>query len=86
MGAGLSNTTPFVSSTLKIVPTALVMTGAATFQITIDREAKVDAPAGKGPKRASPLPPPGKAEDAKPKAGAKNESQNGASSASQPSK
>jgi hypothetical protein len=84
MGAGLSNTTAFVSSTLKIVPTDVVMTGTATFAITIDREAKVDAPAGKGPKRVAPLP--GKPEEAKPKGGAKGESQSGVSSASQPSK
>ena len=50
MGAGLSSTTPFVTSTLKIVPTEHVMNGSANFTITIDRENKIDT--GKPPKRA----------------------------------
>jgi hypothetical protein len=45
LGAGLSDTTPFISSTLKVVPTSMVMSGMATFNLTIDREAKVDAAA-----------------------------------------
>ena len=42
MGAGLSNTTAFVSSTVKVVPTEYVMSGGAHFAITIDRELKVE--------------------------------------------
>lgn len=42
MGAGRSNTTKFVSSTVKVVPTQLVMHGAADFTITVDRDLKVD--------------------------------------------
>lgn len=50
MDAGLSNTTQFVTSTLKVVPTTLVMNGSAAFTITINREVKVESaahPAGK---------------------------------------
>jgi hypothetical protein len=42
MGAGRSNTTKFVSSTVKTVPTKYVMQGAADFAITIDRDLKVE--------------------------------------------
>ena len=42
LAAGRSNTTPFVSSTVKAIPTALVMNGAAAFAITIDKDAKVE--------------------------------------------
>jgi len=48
MGAGLSNTTTFVSSSAKIVSTEYVMSGAAHFNIVIDKGAKVDAP-GRAP-------------------------------------
>src|SRR4051812_20728223 len=48
MGAGLSNTTTFVSSSAKIVSTEYVMSGQAHFNIVIDKGAKVDAP-GKAP-------------------------------------
>lgn len=44
LGAGLSNTSAFVSSTAKVVPTEYVMEGAAQFNITIDRQAKVENP------------------------------------------
>ena len=64
MGAGLSSTTPFVSSTLKIVPTQEVMQGAASFTITIDREFKIDM----GGKTGKKIPPgPAKPDEAKPK-------------------
>lgn len=56
MDAGRSNTTPFVSSTVKVIHTPLVMSGAAEFQITIDQYAKVEV-AGKPPK-AEPAQPP----------------------------
>jgi len=44
MGAGLSNTTTFVSSSAKIVSTDYVMAGQAHFNLLIDKGAKVDAP------------------------------------------
>jgi hypothetical protein len=47
LNAGRSNTTPFVSSTVKIVPTTLVMSGSAQFMLTIDKNAKVEVGAGK---------------------------------------
>jgi hypothetical protein len=50
LGAGLSNTTAFLSSTLKIIPTEVVMDGTANFAVTIAREAKVENSAGKTPK------------------------------------
>jgi hypothetical protein len=37
LGAGRSNTTPFVSSTVKVVPADYVFEGQATFDIEIDR-------------------------------------------------
>lgn len=42
MGAGRSNTTRFVSSIVKTVPTKFVMQGAADFAITVDRDLKVE--------------------------------------------
>lgn len=73
MGAGLSSTTPFVSSTLKVVPTSVVMSGSANFAVTIDRAAKVDTKPGKP--AVAPNPPAGKGEEPKPKSGAKTESE-----------
>jgi hypothetical protein len=49
LGAGRSNITPFVSSTVKAIPTQLLMNGSAEFAITIDRETRVE-PGGKAPK------------------------------------
>ncbi|HEV8292163.1 MAG TPA: hypothetical protein VGP94_09575 [Tepidisphaeraceae bacterium] len=49
MGAGLSNTTTFVSSSAKIVSTDYVMSGQAHFNIVIDKGAKVDAPGKPAP-------------------------------------
>ncbi|HEV8604338.1 MAG TPA: hypothetical protein VGQ99_03170 [Tepidisphaeraceae bacterium] len=49
MGAGLSNTTTFVSSSAKILSTDYVMTGQAHFNLVIDKGAKVDAPGKPGP-------------------------------------
>jgi len=46
LGAGLSNTSQFVSSTVKTVPTDLVMDGAAAFPITVSRDAKVEGAGG----------------------------------------
>ncbi len=44
LGAGLSTTTTFVSSSAKIVSTDYVMTGQAHFNLVIDKGAKVDTP------------------------------------------
>jgi hypothetical protein len=44
LGAGLSDVTLFVSSTLKTVSTPFIMNGQAHFQLTIDKEAKVEVP------------------------------------------
>jgi hypothetical protein len=49
LGAGLSNTTPFVSSTVKVVGTDVVMDGSTAFAITVARESKVE---GTGPSPA----------------------------------
>jgi len=53
LGAGRSNVTPFVSSTVKMLPTSMVMSGSAEFAITIDPTAKVEVP---GPKAVNPEP------------------------------
>jgi len=43
LGSGRSNITPYVSSTVKSIPTDYVMEGAADFQIKVDRDAKVES-------------------------------------------
>ena len=58
LGAGRSDTTAFVSSTTKSVPTDLVMSGSAEFAITIDPTAKVEVAGPKAPKPEQPAPPP----------------------------
>jgi hypothetical protein len=67
MGAGLSNTTAFVSSSAKIMSTDFVMSGQAHFNLVIDKGAKVDAP-GKTPPApiVIPVPPKTEAPSAKP--------------------
>ena len=42
LGSGRSNTTAFVSSNVKSIPTQLVMDGSADFQLTIDSELRVE--------------------------------------------
>jgi hypothetical protein len=42
IGAGRSDTTEFVSSALKVIPTSRVMNGSADFEITIDKNANTD--------------------------------------------
>jgi hypothetical protein len=42
LGSGRSNTTAFVSSAVKSIPTQLVMDGSAEFQLTIDSELRVE--------------------------------------------
>jgi hypothetical protein len=44
LGAGRSNTTAFVSSTVKVVPSDYVFTGSAEFDIDVDRNARSDRP------------------------------------------
>jgi hypothetical protein len=44
LGAGRSNTTAFVSSTVKVVPSDYVFAGSAEFQIDVDRNARSDRP------------------------------------------
>jgi len=56
IGAGRSNTTPFVSSTVKTVPVKYVMSGSAQFQITVDKNAKVEVGGKPGAKQESPTP------------------------------
>jgi hypothetical protein len=62
MGAGRSDTTAFVSSTVKIIPTDLVMSGSAEFAITIEAGAKV-ALGGATPARIPTASAPAKAEE-----------------------
>jgi hypothetical protein len=57
LGAGLSNTTPFVSSTVKVVPTEVVLDGSAAFAITVAKEAKVEGGGGKAPRHDATKPP-----------------------------
>jgi hypothetical protein len=56
LGAGRSNTTPFVSSTTKVIPTDHLMSGAAQFEVTIDKNARVETGSGR-PSPASPAAP-----------------------------
>jgi hypothetical protein len=53
IGAGRSDTTQFVSSAVKVVPTPRVMSGSADFEITIDKNAntEVASPAHAPPHR-----------------------------------
>src|SRR6185437_6835179 len=62
MGAGRSDTTLFVSSTVKSVPTEMVMNGSAEFAITIEAGAKV-AVAGVVAPTVAPVVIPSKAEE-----------------------
>jgi hypothetical protein len=84
LGAGLSNTTAFLSSTVKIIPTDQVMDGATSFAVTIAREAKVENSAGKTPKRDVKPPPVVPRIEEKPKA-AKSEAP-GVGAGAEPSK
>lgn len=68
LGSGRSNTTPFVSSTVKVVPTDLVMNGSADFRIEIDAEERVETPSGRVQK-PEPHTPPAPAEIRTPKSG-----------------
>jgi hypothetical protein len=56
IGAGRSNTTPFVSSTTKTIPVKYVMAGSAQFEIKVDKNAKVEI-GGKPGAKQEPLTP-----------------------------
>src|SRR5204862_6065700 len=58
LGAGRSNTTPFVSSATKILPAGYLMSGAAQFEVTIDKNAHVETGVGKPPRHESAPQPP----------------------------
>jgi hypothetical protein len=47
LGAGRSNTTPFIASATKSIPMDYVLDGAAQLQITIDREERIETAGGK---------------------------------------
>lgn len=53
IGAGRSNTTPFVNSTTKVVPTGFLVQGSAQFAVTIDKNAHVETGVGKPPRHES---------------------------------
>lgn len=53
LGAGRSDVTPYVTSTVKVIPTSMVTSGSAEFAITIDPAARVEV---LGPKPANPEP------------------------------
>jgi hypothetical protein len=71
LGAGRSNTTPFVSSTTKVISTGHLMSGSAEFEVIIDKNAHVETGVGKPPRHESPPQPPaaapGRAEPKPPK-------------------
>ena len=56
IGAGRSNTTPFVSSTTKTIPVKYVMAGSAQFEIMVDKNAKVEIGGKPGAKQEPPTP------------------------------
>ncbi len=49
LGAGRSDTTQFISSTTKVIPTARVIAGSAEFVITIETKNRAEAAAPRGP-------------------------------------
>lgn len=69
LGSGRSNTAPFVSSTVKIVPTDFVMKGAADFQVEIDAQERIESPAGRVAKPDPHAPPAPSEPRTPPKAG-----------------
>ena len=58
IGAGRSNTTPFVSSTTKAIPSTFIMSGSAEFEVTIDKNAHIETGVGKPPRHESAPQPP----------------------------
>ncbi|MGB7158765.1 MAG: hypothetical protein WBD40_11900 [Tepidisphaeraceae bacterium] len=67
IGAGRSNVTPFVNSTTKTVPFKYVASGSAQFQITVDKNAKVEV-GGKPGAKQEPATPAAPSTPATPKA------------------
>jgi hypothetical protein len=65
LGAGRSNTTKFVSSATRTVPTETVMQGAAEFVINIDEDATVDDDGAKSDAPPPPTAPPGSTPEGK---------------------
>jgi hypothetical protein len=57
IGAGRSNTTPFISSTTKVINTPYLMSGSAQFEVTIDKNAHVETGIGKTPAKHEPATP-----------------------------
>jgi len=49
LGAGRSDTTQFISSTTKVIPTARVIAGSAEFVITIETKNHLESAASRGP-------------------------------------
>ena len=45
LDSGRSDITPFVTSTVKVVPAGMVMSGSAEFTIDVERQGKVQTPA-----------------------------------------
>ena len=72
LGSGRSDTTAFVSSIVKSIPTQLVMDGSADFQLTIDSELRVEV-GNNPPSKAAPPKPPAAAPANEPATGAKND-------------
>src|SRR5688572_2025796 len=56
IGAGRSNTTPFVSSATKTIPLKYVMDGSAQFEIKVDKNAKVEVGGKPGARQEPPAP------------------------------
>jgi hypothetical protein len=63
LGAGRSDTTQFVSSTVKVIPTARVIAGSAEFVITIETKNRLEALGARGPSTRPAAP--GKGEEMK---------------------
>lgn len=58
LGAGRSNTTAFVSSSVKTIPSTYVFSGEAEFDIEVDRKARADRPHKRDDAKVKPLPKP----------------------------
>jgi hypothetical protein len=71
LASGASNTTPFVSSSIKIIPTDAVLAGSAEFEIAVETTAKVTLGAPRPPRVEPPMgPPPNRGDNgAKPQPG-----------------
>jgi len=63
LGAGRSDTTQFISSTVKVIPTARVIAGSAEFVITIETKNRSESAPARGPTSRPAMP--GKGEEVK---------------------